>query len=361
MTPTHRPTPLSSSSRIANYGSAPAPAELAGLDAACPAHVATEKRSLRGLGARIAVVCSLVSLACGQSVKKGDATSATPRDASSAQVTSSAAEPVGAVEGDSNRPSKGGADALDKVVDGKNRASNGGSGRFVYQFEKATQGAYASVEPLFQDARLPGVIEAMKTFALPRDVPVVPADVGQCASPNAFYMSGKHAVFLCYPMAKAAYENFVEMGKSPQEASNLTRDAMTFILLHELGHALIGELNLGVTGKEEDAVDELAALILIQNGKHDMAIAGTYSLVLLNHFQGKGHKTPYFDEHSISEARLYDILCMIIGSNPEKYGPEVLEKHPELRARAPKCPATYEKIDRAWTTMLAPHMRAASR
>jgi len=239
------------------------------------------------------------------------------------------------------------------------RPSTGAAG-FAYRFEAPTNAANASVEPLFRDPRLSNVTDAMKRFALPREVPVIPADVGPCASPNAFYSPGKHAVFLCYPMAKVAFDNFVAMGKSPQEASNLTRDAITFVLLHELGHALIGELNLGVTGKEEDAVDELATLILIQNGKHDMAIAGTYALVLLQHFQGKGRKTPYFDEHSVSEARLYDVLCMILGSKPETFGPEILRQHPELGARAPKCPATYEKIDRAWTTMLAPHARAAA-
>lgn len=231
------------------------------------------------------------------------------------------------------------------------------SGRFVYKQEAPSNAAHTSFEPLFKDARLSGVVKAMEVFALPRDVPVMTADVGPCAVPNAFYMPSKHVVFLCYPMAMAAYQNFIAMGKSDKEASSLTRDAMTFVLLHEMGHALIGELELGVTGKEEDAVDELASLILIQNGKHDMAIAGTYALVLLHQFQGKGQPTPFFDEHSVSEARLYDVFCMILGSNPKKFGDEILKERPELRQRAPKCPGTYQKIDKAWTTLLAPHKR----
>ena len=36
-----------------------------------------------------------------------------------------------------------------------------------------------------------------------------------------------------------------------------------FILFHEIGHALIHELNLPVVGVEEDAVDEFAAIALI--------------------------------------------------------------------------------------------------
>jgi hypothetical protein len=233
-------------------------------------------------------------------------------------------------------------------------------GRFVYKQEAPSKPEHKSFEPLFKDTRLSGVVKGMELFALPQDVPVLTGDVGPCAAPNAFYMPTKHVVFLCYPMAKAAYENFVAMGKSDQEASNLTRDAMTFVLLHEMGHALIGELALGVTGKEEDAVDELATLILIQNGKHDMAIAGTYALVLLQKFQGKGRPTPFFDEHSVSEARLYDVFCMILGSNPKKLADEILRERPELKARAPKCPDTYQKIDKAWTTLLAPHRRKSA-
>jgi len=238
-----------------------------------------------------------------------------------------------------------------------NRANPGHEGRFVYKPEPPSDSAHKPYEALFTDGRFAGVVKAMEAFALPRDVPIYTGDTGPCSQPNAFYMSSKHVVFLCYPMARASYENFVAMGKSDQEASNLTRDAMTFVLLHEMGHALVGELGLGITGKEEDAVDELAALILIQNGKHDMAIAGTYALVLLKQFQGKGRPTTYFGEHSVSEARLYDIFCLILGSDPKKFSEEILRERPELRQRAPKCPGTYEKIDKAWTGLLKPHTR----
>ena len=247
-------------------------------------------------------------------------------------------------------------DSKDEKRQSKASAS-GADGKFVYKHEAPENAAHKPYEALFADKRFGNVVKAMEVFALPRDVPVFTADTGPCSVPNAFYMPNKHVIFLCYPMARAAYENFIAMGKSDQEASNLTRDAMTFVMLHEMGHALIGELGLGVTGKEEDAVDELATLILIQNGKHDMAIAGTYALVLLHQFQGKGKPTPFFDEHSVSEARLYDVFCMILGSDPKKFSEEILKERPELRSRAPKCPGTYQKIDKAWTGLLKPHTR----
>lgn len=254
---------------------------------------------------------------------------------------------------------KDGKDEDDAPARGKGEESGADlpDGRFVYKYEPSTKPGLKPYDALFSDARFGGVVEAMEVFALPRNVPLSTADIGPCGAPNAFYMPDKHVIFLCYPLAAVAYENFVAMGKSDKEASNLTRDALTFVMLHEMGHALIGELGLGVTGKEEDAVDELATLILIQNGKHDMAIAGTYALVLLRQFQDKGKPTPFFDEHSVSEARLYDVFCMILGSDPKRFSEEILRERPELKRRAPKCPGTYQKIDKAWTELLSPHMR----
>jgi hypothetical protein len=125
--------------------------------------------------------------------------------------------------------------------------------------------------------------------------------------------------------------------------------------MHEMGHALVGELGLGVTGKEEDAVDELAALILIQNKKPEWAVHGTEAMMAV--FK-TGDKPPFYDEHSVSEARFYDILCLIYGSEPSRYG-GIVEKVPELKARAlsGKCEKFYKSTDKAWTDMLAPHTR----
>src|SRR4029078_13036153 len=57
-----------------------------------------------------------------------------------------------------------------------------------------------------------------------------------------------------------------------------------FVLHHELGHALVDLLNLPVTGKEEDAVDQLATVVLLSSDNDAdtvSGLAGAYTQLLM--------------------------------------------------------------------------------
>ncbi len=198
--------------------------------------------------------------------------------------------------------------------------------------------------------RLDAVVKAMGEYAMPRDIPIV---ARECGVENAFYSPQKHAISLCYELADKFYKGFISKGLSPQEANQRTLDGLTFTMLHEMGHALIGENEIGVSGGEEDNVDDLAGLILIQAKKPEWAANGPIALMQLD----QGDKPQYFDEHSITQQRLGNILCMIFGSDPQ--GQKlILERVPELRPRAPKCPKEYAQRDKFWTKALEPFARS---
>lgn len=210
-------------------------------------------------------------------------------------------------------------------------------------------------DQLDKSKRLHGVVEAMGVFALPRDVPVIATDAKACKdNTNAFYLPKEGAILLCYAFSEAIYKSFITKGDSDPTASAKTLNAITFLLIHEMGHALIQELGIGVTGKEEDAVDELSALILIQAKKSEWAITGPQAMVNITEKQDAEHPA-YFDEHSLSPQRLADMACMVFGSDPENH-PE-LAKMPELRPRLEKCEGFYKQKDAAWTKLLDPHYR----
>jgi hypothetical protein len=62
----------------------------------------------------------------------------------------------------------------------------------------------------------------------------------------------------------------------------------------------------------------------------------------------------FADEHSLGPVRLYNVLCWIYGSDPEKYGSIVADGHlPE--ERAVRCPAEWDRMSKAWQRLLAPH------
>lgn len=271
---------------------------------------------------------------------KGDSSAKAEDTTSSSAPTTGTAEPAGS------------ADVKYNVTTSSAQAveANAKKGKFVYVMDPAKKPELKTYEALFTPgSRIEVVVKAM-TFVLPRDVPVV---ARECNRVNASYYPDKHAIAICYELAQAFHQKFLQVTQGDDEkASNLALDALTFTVLHEMGHALVGELGLGVTGGEEDAVDDLAALILIESKMSDAAISGPYALMQLT----KNQPPAYFDEHSISEQRLGNVLCMIYGNSP-KENERILVRSPELKPRAPKCPKEYAQKDKFWTQALAPYAR----
>ena len=190
------------------------------------------------------------------------------------------------------------------------------------------------------------------TLALPADV-YLTAD--ECGEPNAFYESGKRQLTMCYEL----YAEFDELFKTefPKEADRdeAAAGAFVFVFFHELGHALIDVYELPITGKEEDAVDQLSTWILTDgtdNGELT-AISGAMAFALL----GDANKDlPFWDEHSLSQQRFYNTICLIYGNNPEKYA-DFVSNGTLPKNRAGRCEDEYAQINRAWSKLLAPFVK----
>lgn len=146
-----------------------------------------------------------------------------------------------------------------------------------------------------------------------------------------------------------------------------------FTLFHEIGHALIHELNLPVVGVEEDAVDEFAAIALISMAQQPSlptdqraamqqmvvdAAVGFAALWELKQRQVGGDLTrlPYWDEHGLDIKRFYNILCMFAGSDPARFG-DVARRAGMPDERIARCERDYKAKDAAWERLLTPHLR----
>lgn len=191
-----------------------------------------------------------------------------------------------------------------------------------------------------------------ETFALPHDVYIAAAE---CGESNAFYDSEKKQLLMCYEL----YAEFDELFKAeyPKEAERdeAVSGAFIFVFFHELGHALIDVYELPITGKEEDAVDQLSTWILT-DGTDDgelIAINGAIAFALL----GDANKDlPFWDEHSLGQQRFYNTICLIYGNNPEKYA-DFVKNGTLPKNRAGRCTNEYAQIDRAWSKLLAPFVK----
>src|SRR4051795_3226644 len=96
-----------------------------------------------------------------------------------------------------------------------------------------------------------------------------------------------------------------------------------FVLAHEMGHGLINEMNMPVLGREEDAADSFAITTALKIGP---VVPGG---VLIGAGKGfipppkppkkEGEPLAFYDEHGLNMQRAYNVVCFMVGSDPEKY------------------------------------------
>jgi hypothetical protein len=132
------------------------------------------------------------------------------------------------------------------------------------------------------------------------------------------------------------------------------------LLLHEIGHVLVSEFQLPVLGREEDAADTYAALSMLRIGTsfsvQSLADAAKGWFFDARRDQEIGDKPLYYDEHNVSAQRAYQIVCLMVGSDPEKFKSLADQaKMPEERQKT--CKRDYRKASEAWDAVLAPHLR----
>ena len=191
-------------------------------------------------------------------------------------------------------------------------------------------------------------------IALPWDIVVSFED---CDTPDAFYAPETRRLTVCYQLIDEYYDLFGRKIKDKTKLDDAVRGAVASTFFHELGHGLVDAWKVPITGKEEDAVDQLSTLILIKHTRNgeEMALDGAISFKLYADLE-KGQKKIYWDEHSLDEQRFYDTICLIYGSNPDKYAYLVKENTlPEERAEL--CRDDYPKIANSWHQLLSSYIK----
>ncbi|MEM6328595.1 MAG: DUF4344 domain-containing metallopeptidase, partial [Bacteroidota bacterium] len=185
-------------------------------------------------------------------------------------------------------------------------------------------------------------------FPLPRNVPV---SFEECGMINAqyIYRATQGRVRFCYELMEYLTQ-VLEPQVGSERLTEAVNGAYEFIMLHEAGHALRHQLDLPITGREEDVADQFAALTLIRQGTKGARAAIDGVLALQS--EGTFTQSDYAGEHSLGPQRLYNVVCLVYGSDPAKYaslvGPDGL---PE--ARAVRCEAEYAQVEKSFDRLLS--------
>lgn len=191
---------------------------------------------------------------------------------------------------------------------------------------------------------------------LPFDIYVVFTD---CELPDAFYEPETREITLCYQLIDEFYDLFAKKLKDKTKLDDAVKAATVATFFHELGHGLVDAWKIPITGREEDAVDQLSTLVLIEatEGGEQMALEGALTFKLYADRE-KGEKKIYWDEHSLDEQRFFDTICLVYGHDVKKY--DYLVKNGTLpEERAGVCPEDYERVNRSWRQLLAPYLKVS--
>ncbi len=226
-------------------------------------------------------------------------------------------------------------------------------GDFIVQHLEVSTPKYRDIDRQVKGAKLleDAADKLNQALSLPRDIYLRTKD---CSEVNAFYNAAERSVTMCYELMEHFYRIFRSTGISDEKAYSKMNDAVRFVFLHEIGHALIDQYQLPVAGNEEDAADRCSAYINLKELGEDgvravFAAAEAFSI--------ESKRTPQkrnlADEHLLSEQRFYNSLCMIYGSNPEKHANIVNEGYLP-KERAVRCRGEYQRAVSSWVSLLEP-------
>lgn len=132
-----------------------------------------------------------------------------------------------------------------------------------------------------------------------------------------------------------------------------------FVLQHEIGHLFVAEFELPVLGKEEDAADSLATLFLLnqQTEESNQALidaADGWYLAEYDNTAEEYEAADFYDEHSLSIQRAYQVVCFMVGADPETFA-EVAAEYEIDEERQESCGFDYESAANSWAGLLEPN------
>jgi hypothetical protein len=223
-------------------------------------------------------------------------------------------------------------------------------GRFVAE--------YGPADPEFTDFRAGLVANRFLDTIAGRlnDSLVIPADVtlrtAHCTDPNASYEPATRTVTLCYELFKFLSERF-----SGEEGGGfLVTGTVVFALMHELGHALVDVLDIPITGREEDAADQLATYLLLNQG----ATGDTLAFGAVGWFATHA-ATAQLSRFAFADATAWTSNgCTTSCADPRQGSrpvPRIVAEDWLPEERRARCPAEYRRFSSSWQRLLAPHRR----
>lgn len=181
---------------------------------------------------------------------------------------------------------------------------------------------------------------------------------------DAFYDPRSRRVVFAYRLFERIgltfLDGFGENNLSNRGLASRIDNVSTFILLHEIGHALVDVLDLPITASEEDSVDNLATVLsvgLLQRGGNAALDFADFAELIEPGETPRVGRLDYWDEHSLDLQRANQTTCLVYGSDPVR-NRFLRRLIPDFR-RA-RCRREWKQISGSWERLLEPHLASGA-
>jgi hypothetical protein len=137
---------------------------------------------------------------------------------------------------------------------------------------------------------------------------------------------------------------------------------LVFVLQHEMGHAQVSERALPVLGaRDEDAADVFATLSMLNMrsvmSERVLEQAAMGWFLSAKRDESAGNMLTFYEEHALDKQRAYQIVCLMVGADPEKFK-RLADESKLPKHRRETCGGDYRNSSYAWEELLKPHRRA---
>jgi Putative metallopeptidase len=219
----------------------------------------------------------------------------------------------------------------------------------------------AKFQPIYDELKHRHVLERLQAFLAPLRLPKkLTIQVAQCGAETMPYHPGG-PVTICYEMVQRINDIASQNTNDSKEQALIRYGTFVEAVLHEVADAVFDLLQVPIWGREYDAADRVAALIMMQFGDK---VAYTTIVGTGKFFEYSQHRWTGADFAAASSPeaqRFYNYLCIAYGGDPITFhflaprpGPSAFPRLPERRAK--RCAGEYEQVRHAFDLRIMPYV-----
>jgi hypothetical protein len=208
-------------------------------------------------------------------------------------------------------------------------------------------------QPIYDRLKNLQVLENLRQFLAPLRLPrKLAIRIDQCGAATHSYVPGQ-GVTICYEFI----DEIEQIIPGSNDREGMVAGTFVQVMLYDVSLAVFDLLEVPVWGREHDAADRLAALLMLQFGE-DISfktIVGVANFFIMSKKTWTG--SDFADIRSPEAQRFYNYICIAYGGDPRTFS-FLVAKDKELlpKDRAERCADEYEQVRTAFYLRIMPHV-----